>query len=213
MPADAGRRRRASPSATAGGSTSSRSTSATSARSSQEIVRERGWTIPVGWDRDGAVSEPLPRRRLPDGRLRLPGRVPQRGEDRQRRAHRAALDAAIERADGASPSAARGVALNGLGRRAVSVDAPPEAGWIAAELPRGVPGLALRYTVGRARLGPSTARGQGAAADALGPLLRARRRSTCATSRSPGPTGSSSATSGSTPTSSRRRSRSWRSSG
>ena len=65
----------------------------------------------------------------------------------------------------------------------------------------------------RARLGTLAPRGQGAPAGALRPLLRRRRRSTCATSRSPGPTGSSSATSASIPTSSGPRSRSWRWSG
>ena len=68
----------------------------------------------------------------------------------------------------------------------------------------------LRYLTRRARLGALAARGQGAPAGALATASPAPRRSTCASSRSRGPTGSSTATSASTPTSSGPRSRSSR---
>ena len=76
------------------------------------------------------------------------------------------------------------------------------AGWRRARAARGVPGLALRYMLVERGSGALDARGQGAPARARRTASRAPRRSTCAISRSPGPTGSSSATSASTPTSS-----------
>ena len=39
----------------------------------EQIVRRRGWTMPVGVDTDGAVHEPLQHRRLPHDRLRREG--------------------------------------------------------------------------------------------------------------------------------------------
>ena len=78
----------------------------------------------------------------------------------------------------------------------------------------GVPGAApLSVTLERRAPGRSPPGAARAAADALRPLPRRARRSSCAASRSRTPTASSSATSGSTPTSTACRSRRSRSSG
>ena len=61
--------------ATRAGSTSSRSTSGASARTLERIVRERGWSFPVGWDRDGAVSNLYRVGVCPTVALILPGGI------------------------------------------------------------------------------------------------------------------------------------------
>ena len=49
----------------------------------RELVRERGWKMPVGYDRDGAVAGLYQRRRLSDLRLRLPRRDPAERQHRR----------------------------------------------------------------------------------------------------------------------------------
>ena len=49
----------------------------------RELIREHGWKMPVGFDRDGAVGGALPGRRLPDLRLRLSGRHPAERQHRR----------------------------------------------------------------------------------------------------------------------------------
>ena len=145
-------------------------------------------------------QRPLPGGRLPDRRLRLPGRDPRLREGR----HRGAL------ASRSSPPTSSGCSASLAGGRARAADerrGRPRGGLGRARAARGVPGARPALPVDRARLRARSTSGEGAPRASSRTGSRARRRSTCATSRSPGPTASSTATSGSTPTSSRPRSR------
>ena len=66
-------------------------------REELDIVAERGWELPVGWDRDGAVSNLYRVGVCPTVAFVLPGGILSEARDRQRRARPAPAGRAIER--------------------------------------------------------------------------------------------------------------------
>ena len=192
-----------SPRDTAAASTSSASTSATTADTVADIIREHGWKVPVGLDRDGAVSNLYRVGVCPTIVLAYPGGI----------VHDAAIRAgnydageiaglvddllaATRRARGRGPVSGR------------SATRPPLAarGSVDAGASRGVPRPLHPLARGRPRLGRSP-RALKRRLAGLSDRFGGPQAITSRPSRSPGPTGSSTATSASTPTSSRPRSR------
>ena len=166
------------------------------------IVRERGWRVPVGWDADGAVSNLYRVGGCPTVAYAYPGGLMSEaaigGDALTEERMTADVDGCC-----ASPSAARAWTGERLRRAGDGARlARPRS------CARSSPGLALHQLTVERGSGRSTRATQGAPAGALRPVRRRARRSTSATSRSRGRIGSSSATSGSTPTTSGPRSRS-----
>ena len=109
----------------------------------RDLIRERGWQMPVGFDRDGAVAGALPGRRLPDLRLRLPGRHP--AERQHRRPHRRPARRQGRGAARAPPAAAEG------GGPELKAD----QGWVAPHLAAEFPGLGIASVTVDGGPGPS----------------------------------------------------------
>ncbi len=152
--------------------------------------------------------QPLPGRRLPDLRLRLPRRHP--GERQHRRPHRRRARAPGSSACSTPAGRRKRQLMSARRRRAADrLGAGAGAGLGGAPRRRRVPRPRDRLGRGR-RPARAAAPSRCAAACATSPTAStAPRRSTCANGRSPGPTASSSARSASTPTAPARRSSSW----
>ena len=159
----------------------------------------RGWRMPVGYDRDGAVASLYRVGGCPTFAYVYPGGTLQ--ERQHRRADDRQLDAQRRGAAAGDPRGGGG--LSGGARRPTPSsgwEPAPEQGWVAPHLAAEFPGLGIAWIEVDGRSGPQPGVGAPAPARPLRPLLRRRTRSTCASGRSPGPTGSSSARSASTPT-------------
>ena len=164
----------------------------------EDIVDERGWTVPVGWDRDGAVSNLYRIGVCPTVAFAFPGGIFQSAEVGDEALDPAELSERVD--DLLAESRERETRMSGD-----ELVAGPVAPELLRGAPRPVPARASWSSADPGAARPRCATG----CEPSRTGSPAPRRSTCATSRSPGPTGSSTATSGSTPTSSRPRSRRW----
>ena len=166
----------------------------------RELIRRRGWRMPVGYDRDGAVGAPLPgRRSVPTFAYVYPGGTLQSASIGELTA--AQLEAPCRAAAAGDPG--RGGELRWSAEAAgpeLDWEPLPEQGWVAPHIAAEFPGLGLAWVEVDGRPG-ARARSRCGGACATSPTAStARTRSTCASGRSPGPTASSSARSASTPT-------------
>ena len=135
----------------------------------RELIRQHGWKMPVGYDRDGAVGQPLQGRRLPDLRLRLPRRHPRQRQ--HRRPHRGPARGPGRAA--ARTPAGRRRGADELARRSGSrawTPLPSRAGWRRTSPPSspasGSPGSRSRPARAQPGAGPAPP------ARPLRPLLR-----------------------------------------
>ena len=201
----AGRGRAASTGATVDGWASSRWTSATTATRVRELIRQHGWTMPVGYDRDGAVASLYRVGGCPTFAYVYPGGTLQSASIGDLTA--AQLSDRVERL-------LRG--HRGGGRELRWPPTPPsrgwagtrrrEQGWVAPHIAAEFPGLGIAWVEVDAKPGQAARSRSGGACATSPTASTAPRRSTCANGRSPGPTASSSARSASTPTAPARRS-------
>ena len=143
---------------------------------SPRIVREHGWTVPVGLDRDGAVSNLYRVGVCPTIVLAYPGRDRLRhGDPRRQLRRRRDLSGLVDELL-AAPRAARATGpLMGRTRR---IRHSRARGAVDAALREEYPGPLHPLARGRPRLGASAAGAEEPARRALRPLRRARRRST-----------------------------------
>ena len=155
--------------------------------------------MPVGYDRDGAVAGLYRVGGCPTFAYAYPGGTLQSasiGELDRGAAERARRAAAR----GDQPARKRAEMSAGAAQPAMGWEPAPRAGLGGPAHRRRVPRPRDRLGRGRRAAGQEPRAGAAAPARPLRPLLRRRTRSTCANGRSPGPTASSSARSGSTPT-------------
>ena len=174
----------------------------------RELIRQHGWKMPVGYDRDGAVGclyrvaaarpSPTP---TPAGRCRAPASATSPPASSSAGSSGCCRDPAAE-AELRWPRAAR----------AEGWVPAPRQGWVAPHVAAEFPGLGIAWvevdgSPGEPGVGARAGCGASRTASTAPTPCR------CASSRSPGPTGSSSARSASTPTAPALRSSSSPSSG
>ena len=140
----------------------------------RELIREHGWEMPVGYDRDGAVASlyrvggcPTFAYVYPGGTLQSAGigdlTAPQLGGRVRRLLER-------DRGGGSGLRWPPGDRARGLGW-----DPAPQRGWVSPHIAAEFPGLGSRLGRGRGTAGPQPRPGPPPPARALRPLLRLAR--------------------------------------
>ena len=119
-------------------------------RASPEIVDERGWRVPVGWDGDGAVSNLYRVGVCPTVAFAYPGGLLSEAAIGGDALTEEQLTADVERLLRESERRASGGPVSG------AAEPGPELGWLAAELREEFPGLGLRYLIVERGSGRST---------------------------------------------------------